>query len=68
LGVNLSPLDRAIRVVIGVALLAVGLIFVRGILGIVLAVIGGVLVFSGTVGFCHVYKFFGICSANKKAE
>jgi hypothetical protein len=53
---NLSTLDRAIRGVVGVILLAVGFLVVRGMIGIVLGLIGAVLIFSGTVGFCHVYK------------
>ena len=63
---NLSVVDRVVRVGLGVILAGIGLFVVKGILGVALALVGGVLVFSGTVGFCHVYKFFGICSLPKK--
>ena len=67
MGVNEGPIDRVIRVVVGLAAIGVGLLVVRGLIGIVLALLGGVAVFSGIVGFCHIYKFFGICSTGKKA-
>jgi hypothetical protein len=57
---NLGTVDRAVRIVGGVLLIACGLLLVRSALGIALALIGAVIVFSGAVGFCHVYKFFGI--------
>jgi len=57
---NLSTLDRAIRGVVGAILLAVGFLVVRGVIGIVLGLVGAVLIFSGTVGFCHVYKVLHI--------
>ena len=65
--VNQSPIDRVIRVVIGLVLLGLGLFVVKGLLGVVLDVIGAVLLYSGAVGFCHVYKFLGVCSITKKA-
>jgi uncharacterized membrane protein len=53
---NESNLDRVIRVIAGLALLV--LFFanvIGGTLGIVLAVIGGILVITGAVGFCPLY-------------
>lgn len=65
--VNIGPVDRTIRIVLGVVVLGVGLFVVRGILGAVLDLLGAVLIFSGAVGFCHVRKFLGKCSVAKKA-
>ena len=62
---NLSPVDRTVRVVLGVVLLGIGVFVVQGGIGIGLAVIGGVLIFSGAIGFCHVYQACGICTAKK---
>lgn len=59
--VNEGTTDRVIRVVLGVAAL-VGA-FAVGIgspLGIVLAVVGVVLAATGALGFCGLYKVFGI--------
>ena len=63
--INLGTVDRVVRGVVGVLLLIVGLTLVKGIIGIVLDVVGAVLLFSGFVGFCHVYKVFHINSSKK---
>jgi len=58
---NESNLDRVIRVIAGLALLV--LFFanvISGTLGIVLAVIGGILVITGAVGFCPLYALLKI--------
>jgi len=57
---NLCLADRIIRAIAGVAAIVVGLLVVRGLLGVGLALIGALLVFSSSVGFCHVYKFLGL--------
>ncbi len=62
---NLGTVDRAIRVVVGVILIAVGLFLVRGVTGVVLGLVGAVLIFSGIIGFCHVYKVFHIRTSKK---
>jgi uncharacterized membrane protein len=58
---NESNLDRVIRVIAGIALLV--LFFtnvIGGTLGIVLAVVGGVLILTGVVGFCPLYALLKI--------
>lgn len=53
---NESILDRVIRVIAGIALLVLFFAnIISGTLGIVLAVIGGVLIVTGAVGFCPLY-------------
>ena len=56
---NLGPIHRSIRIAIGIVLLGVGLLAARGVLRVVLGLVGAVLVFSGSAGFCHVRKFLG---------
>jgi len=63
--INQNTVERVIRGVVGAVLIAVGLLLVRGILGILLDVVGAVLIFSGVVGFCHVYKVFHIDTSKK---
>lgn len=61
---NESTLDRAIRAVIGIVALAVA--FATGIgsiAGIVLAVVGVVLVATAAIGFCPLYRLFGISTS-----
>ena len=58
---NESRLDRIIRGLLGVALLLVAFLAVpAGALQIVLAVIGVVLVVTGAVGFCPLYRILGL--------
>lgn len=63
---NLSRVDRTVRIAAGVLLVAVGVFALRGIARIGLAFAGAVLIFSGTVGFCHVYKALGVCTLPKR--
>lgn len=60
MGINLGTIDRVVRGVVGAALIAAGLLLVKGLVGAVLCLAGAVLIFSGTVGFCHVYQFLHI--------
>lgn len=62
---NQNAVERVVRAVAGVGLFALGLAVVRGLVGIALAVVGAVLLFSGVVGFCHVYKFLHINTSKK---
>ena len=58
---NESSLDRIIRGILGVALLLVAFLAVpAGALQIVLAVIGVVLLLTGAVGFCPLYRILGL--------
>jgi hypothetical protein len=62
---NESALDRIIRGIVGIALIA--LYFtgtVTGALGIILLVIDAVLLLTGIFGFCPLYKLLNI-STNK---
>jgi len=59
--VNESTVDRAVRGVGGVAaLVAAFVIGIGSVLGIVLAVVGAVLIATGAVGFCPLYRVLGI--------
>ena len=57
---NLGTVDRVIRAVVGLFLIFVGVFLVKGALRVLLGLVGAVLIFSGTVGFCHVYKVLGV--------
>ncbi len=65
---NEGTVDRIIRAVVGIAALvgavAVGFGSVGGIL---LLVVGGILVVTAAVGFCPLYRVFGLntCPVNK---
>ncbi len=53
---NEAGWDRIARVVVGVALIAVGLVVVGGTGGTVLAVVGLIPLVTGTVGYCPIYS------------
>lgn len=58
--VNEANWDRIARVVIGVALIGVGLAVVGGTGGIVLAVVGLIPLVTGAFGTCPLYSVFGV--------
>ncbi len=58
---NESGLDRLIRVIIGVVLLALFAFgVVSGIVGTVFVVVGAVALITGVVGFCPLYTLLKI--------
>lgn len=64
---NESTTDRVIRFVVGAALLATGVLAIDGIGGVALGVVGAILVFTGLVGFCPIYRVLGIRSSPESA-
>jgi hypothetical protein len=54
--VNEAGWDRIARVVVGVALIAVGFGAVGGTAGTVLAAVGLIPLVTGTVGYCPIYS------------
>lgn len=65
MGTNLGSIDRVIRGVFGALLIAVGLLFLRGAIGVVLCLLGALLIFSSVRGFCHVCKVLHIDTSKK---
>lgn len=58
---NESGIDRLVRLVLGVALLAFGIWSLSlNALGIVAAVVGGILLLTAATGFCPLYRVFGV--------
>lgn len=62
--VNEGPLDRAIRIVGGAALIAIGLTVLDAldgsVLGIVVSAFGLWFVLTGAIGFCPLYVLLGV--------
>jgi hypothetical protein len=58
---NEGILDRALRIVIGAALLYLGLGgVVAGALGTTLSILGALALLTGLIGWCAVYSMLGI--------
>jgi hypothetical protein len=64
---NIGSIDKAIRVVIAVVILALGLTKVlTGTWAIVSYVLAAILVLTTFISFCPIYFPFGISTINKK--
>ncbi len=62
---NVGELDKTIRYVLGIALVALSFLVLGGIsttVGIVAAAVGAVLFATGLINFCPLFKIFGISS------
>ena len=57
---NEADWDRAIRLIAGIVLLAVGSLWVGGFPGLVLTVLGALAVITGLAGWCPAYTACGI--------
>ncbi len=66
---NVGTVERAIRAVIGIAAIAAfALGLVEGTLGIVAVVVGVVMLFTASIGWCPPYAIFGINTCNVKSS
>ena len=67
---NEGPIDRTIRVVAGILLIAVGLLVLGGleasVVGVVVAAFGLWLIVTGAIGFCPLYVPLGINTLPKR--
>ncbi|MCF6207956.1 MAG: DUF2892 domain-containing protein [Ghiorsea sp.] len=57
---NVGTVDRALRVVIGIALALAGWLGAGGALGIILIVVGLVLIVTGLMSSCPIYSVAGL--------
>ncbi len=63
MAINESALDRVVRVVAGLVLLAVWIFgWLGGAAAVVLGIVGIVLVLTGLSGRCLIYKAIGTCT------
>lgn len=63
---NESKLDRAVRILLGLTMLAAGWTgLVTGVWGIALEVFGWVPLLTGVIGWCPIYALLGIRSRRR---
>ena len=65
MGRNVGSVDKTIRYVAGIALLALSFLALGGIsttIGMVVAAVGVILFVTGLINFCPLFKIFGISS------
>lgn len=58
--VNTGAIDRALRLLAGVALLFLGFSFLTGAFQVIMLALGVIMLLTGTVGICPLYRVFGI--------
>ncbi len=64
--VNEGSLDRTVRIVVGLVLLALGLLqTISGAWLWVAVILGAILLITGLVGFCPLYTVLGINTCRK---
>jgi hypothetical protein len=62
---NTSNVDRIVRLVLAVAFfVGAGVVGFGTIFGIILAVLGVVMVVTAAIGFCPLYRLFGLRTNN----
>jgi ABC-type uncharacterized transport system permease subunit len=66
---NENGIERVIRVILGIGALVAAFMSLGvmdgEIVGIIVAVVGAVLLLTGTVGFCPAYRLVGISTCKK---
>ncbi|MGC8554605.1 MAG: YgaP family membrane protein [Candidatus Acidulodesulfobacterium sp.] len=64
---NESGTDRVIRVILGIVLIVVGALALKGaeVLGIILIIVGLIALITGLTGFCALYTLLGINTCKK---
>ena len=63
---NVGTVDRWIRGILGVVLLWLAFIGKAASLSWVFGIIGAILLITGGIGFCGLYKLFGISTCPTK--
>lgn len=63
-----SPAGRATRIVAGIVLIAAGLLWVGGPVGIVVAIVGLVPLLAGIFDFCVFAPIFGLFFSGPKTR
>lgn len=63
---NEGTVDRVIRLILGIAVISIGFFFFDGLTKDLLLVVGIIILTTGAIGYCHLYKIIGINTLGKK--
>ena len=58
--VNEANWDRIARVILGIALILVPILFTQETYGVILGIVGLILLVTGVIGFCPLYTLLNI--------
>jgi hypothetical protein len=54
---NLEERERLLRTILGIYAMLVGFLFIQGIVGIILGVLGALSLLTGAIGWCPLYTW-----------
>jgi len=63
---NIGDGERLIRTILGIYAMLLGFLFIQGVVGIILGVLGLMVFATGAVGWCGIYTLMG--KSTLKAE
>ena len=56
---NVGEFERILRTVLGIYAMLLGFLFLQGVLGMVLGILGAISTITGIVGWCGIYTLLG---------
>jgi hypothetical protein len=56
---NIGDGERLIRVILGIYVMLLGFLFIQGVAGIILGILGAIAFVTGAVGWCGLYALLG---------
>ncbi len=57
---NVGKLDQLLRFVCGTFAMLVGFLFIQGVFGIIIGILGVIAVVTGAIRYCGAYTLLGI--------
>lgn len=61
---NVNEKERLYRTILGVYAMLLGFLFIQGVVGIILGILGIISLFTGLAGWCAIYHFLGKSTIN----
>jgi hypothetical protein len=65
---NVGSIDRIVRIVLGLALVAIGFLVLGSAAGTIVGVIGLIFLLTGLVGWCPLYHLFKFSTRPSSAK
>lgn len=63
---NVGGVDRAVRIVVGIALLGFGYAAATGVTAVIAYAIGGILLLTGLIRFCPISSVLGLNTCGER--
>jgi hypothetical protein len=56
---NMKEFERILRVVLGIYAMLLGFLFLQGVIGMMLGILGAISTVTGLAGYCGIYALLG---------